>query len=207
MAVKIRLRRVGRKKQASYRIVVVDVEAPRDGAYVEAIGFYNPRRDPAELRMDLDRIDAWLSDGAQPTDTVASLIRKARKGGDDKVAFGTPAEGVKEAAAASEVVAEAGEEAEEAAREAETEKQAAEDSPEASAAIETPEETVEEAEAEAPAEEPEAEAETEAEADTEETKAAAASEPEPESEEEEAESSDEEEEAPAGEDEEEAPKA
>lgn len=194
MAVKIRLRRVGRKKQASYRIVVVDVEAPRDGAYVEAIGFYNPRRDPAELRMDLDRIDAWLSDGAQPTDTVASLIRKARKGGDDKVAFGTPGEGV-EAAAASEVVAEAGEEAEEATAEAETEEQPAE----ASAAVETPEETAEEAEPEAPAEEPEAEAEAE------EPKAAAASEPE--SEEEEDGSSDEEEETSAEEDEEEAPKA
>lgn len=87
MPVRIRLRRVGRKKQPSYRIIVADSHTPRDGAYVDSIGFYNPRRHPAELRLDLDSLDDWLNKGAQPTETVASLIRKARRGGDAKVAF------------------------------------------------------------------------------------------------------------------------
>ena len=85
MGARIRLRRVGRKKQASYRIVVAEQSAARDGAYVEAIGFYNPRRQPAELRIDMERVDYWLSNGAQATETTAELIRKARKGGDAKV--------------------------------------------------------------------------------------------------------------------------
>ena len=81
----IRLRRVGRNKQSNYRVVVVDQEAPRDGAYIEAIGFYNPRSKPAELRLDLGRFDAWVAKGAQMSDTVASLARKARRGGDRTV--------------------------------------------------------------------------------------------------------------------------
>ena len=85
MGARIRLRRVGRKKQASYRIVVADQSAARDGAYVEAIGFYNPRRQPAELRLDLERVDYWLSNGASASETTVELIRKARKGGDAKV--------------------------------------------------------------------------------------------------------------------------
>ena len=85
MAVRIRLRRVGRKKQASYRVVVADKDAPRDGAYVEALGFYNPRRQPAELRLDMEKVEAWLAKGAAPSDTVAALIRKARKGGDSTI--------------------------------------------------------------------------------------------------------------------------
>ena len=82
MGARIRLRRVGRKKQASYRVVVADQSAARDGSYIEAIGFYNPRRQPAELRLDMERVDYWLGNGAQPTETTAELIRKARKGGD-----------------------------------------------------------------------------------------------------------------------------
>ena len=85
MGVRIRLRRVGRKKQASYRVVVAEQSAARDGAYIESIGFYNPRRQPAELRLDLERVDYWLGNGAQPSETTAELIRKARKGGDAKV--------------------------------------------------------------------------------------------------------------------------
>lgn len=85
MPVRIRLRRVGRKKQPSYRIVVADSRNPRDGAYVESLGFYNPRRQPAELRLDLAKVDYWLERGAQPTETAAALIRKARKGGDKTV--------------------------------------------------------------------------------------------------------------------------
>lgn len=85
MGARIRLRRVGRKKQASYRVVVADQSAARDGAYIEAIGFYNPRRQPAELRLDLERVDYWMGNGATPTETTAELIRKAKKGGDAKV--------------------------------------------------------------------------------------------------------------------------
>ena len=85
MSVRIRLRRVGRKKQPSYRIVVADSRKPRGGEYVDSVGFYNPRRQPAELRLDLAKVDYWLERGAQPTATAASLIRKARKGGDASV--------------------------------------------------------------------------------------------------------------------------
>ena len=85
MGARIRLRRVGRKKQASYRIVVAEQSAARDGAYVEAIGFYNPRRQPAELRLDIERVDYWLGNGATPSETTKELILKARKGGDSKV--------------------------------------------------------------------------------------------------------------------------
>jgi small subunit ribosomal protein S16 len=86
MAVKIRLRRTGRKKQPSYRLVVADTDTPRDGQYLDAVGTYNPLTRPADLRIDLDKVDAWLARGAGMTDTVASLIRKARQGGDRKVA-------------------------------------------------------------------------------------------------------------------------
>lgn len=74
--VKIRLRRVGAKKQPSYRIVVTDSRAPRDGAYIEAIGFYNPRTEPETVQIQEDRALYWLSVGAQPTDAVARLLEK-----------------------------------------------------------------------------------------------------------------------------------
>jgi small subunit ribosomal protein S16 len=85
MSVKIRLRRIGRKKQPYYRLVVCETSSPRDGAYLDTVGFYNPGRKPAELRMDLDKVDAWTSKGAEMSDTVRSLVRKARKGGDKRV--------------------------------------------------------------------------------------------------------------------------
>lgn len=85
MSVKIRLRRIGRKKQPSYRIVVANVESPRGGEYLDNVGFYNPRTKPAELRLDLEKVDRWLAQGAEMTDTAASLVRKARKGGDKTV--------------------------------------------------------------------------------------------------------------------------
>ncbi len=81
----IRLRRVGRNKQSNFRVVVMDKTSPRDGAYLEAIGFYNPRTKPAELRLDLAKVDEWVAKGAQLSDTVASLVRKARRGGDRTV--------------------------------------------------------------------------------------------------------------------------
>jgi small subunit ribosomal protein S16 len=85
MSVKIRLRRVGRKKQPSYRIVVAQSTDPRSGEYLDTIGFYNPRTQPAELRIDLGKVDQWLAKGAEMSDTAASLIRKVRKGGDNSV--------------------------------------------------------------------------------------------------------------------------
>lgn len=87
MAVTIRLRRIGRKKQPSYRVVVTDSAKPRGGEYLDTLGFYNPRQQPAELRLDLDKVDTWVGKGAGMSDTVASLVRKARRGGDDKVAM------------------------------------------------------------------------------------------------------------------------
>jgi small subunit ribosomal protein S16 len=86
MGVKIRLRRTGRKKQPSYRIVVAEESTPRDGQYLDSVGTYNPLTKPADLRIDLDKVEAWLAKGAGMTDTAASLIRKARRGGDAKVA-------------------------------------------------------------------------------------------------------------------------
>lgn len=76
MAVKIRLRRTGGKKQASYRVVVADAQSPRDGRFIENIGHYNPRTDPATFEIDDARARYWLSQGAQPTDAVARMLQK-----------------------------------------------------------------------------------------------------------------------------------
>jgi small subunit ribosomal protein S16 len=88
MPARIRLRRMGRKKQPHYRIVVADSASPRDGRFVETLGYYKPLSHPARLVVDLDRVDHWLSEGASPSGTVKSLISKARRGGDDIVAVG-----------------------------------------------------------------------------------------------------------------------
>ena len=77
MAVKIRLRRTGRKKAPSYRIVVADSRSPRDGKFIEVIGQYAPRQSEQALNLDTARVNYWLDNGAQPTDTVRSLLRKA----------------------------------------------------------------------------------------------------------------------------------
>jgi small subunit ribosomal protein S16 len=75
--VKIRLRRVGRKKAPVYRIVVTDSKSPRDGRFIEIVGQYAPRQTEGSLNVNTDRINHWLDVGAQPTDTVRSLLRKA----------------------------------------------------------------------------------------------------------------------------------
>jgi small subunit ribosomal protein S16 len=75
--VRIRLRRVGGKKQPSYRIVAADKESPRDGRFLEILGFYNPRTEPATLQMKEDRIYDWMSRGAQPSDSVKKLFHSA----------------------------------------------------------------------------------------------------------------------------------
>ncbi len=75
--VKIRLRRVGTKKKPSYRVVVADSRAPRDGAFISIIGHYNPLTDPETIVIDADKARYWLEQGAQPTDTAARLLAKA----------------------------------------------------------------------------------------------------------------------------------
>ena len=75
--VKIRLRRMGAKKAPFYRIVVADSRYPRDGRFIEEIGFYNPTTNPSELKVDVDRAQAWIKTGAQPTETVRDLLKKA----------------------------------------------------------------------------------------------------------------------------------
>ena len=75
--VKIRLRRVGRKKAPMYRIVVADSKSPRDGKFIEIVGQYQPRTGEQALNLNTDRVNHWLDVGAQPTDTVRSLLRKA----------------------------------------------------------------------------------------------------------------------------------
>jgi small subunit ribosomal protein S16 len=102
MSVKIRLRRTGRKKQPSYRIVVAESTSPRDGAYLDNVGTYNPTMQPAELRIDLEKVDSWMARGAEMTETVRSLVRKARRGGDESVALRSrpAAEAAAESAAA-----------------------------------------------------------------------------------------------------------
>jgi small subunit ribosomal protein S16 len=74
--VRIRLRRVGAKKQPSYRVVVADREAPRDGAFIETIGFYNPRTEPPTVTINEERAVYWLSKGAQPSESVSRMLTK-----------------------------------------------------------------------------------------------------------------------------------
>jgi len=172
--VRIRLRRVGRKKQPSYRIVVADSRSPRDGRYIEIIGFYNPRTEPATMTLKEDRALYWLQNGAQPSEAVQRILNK----------LGTTArlERLRKGEALETLVAEAEAEAEargpvspktaaaaerkQAGRKAAAEA-AAEAAPEpvaAEAAVE--EEAAPQAEAEVePEPEPEAEAEAEAAAD------------------------------------------
>ncbi|HIQ80736.1 MAG TPA: 30S ribosomal protein S16 [Candidatus Scatavimonas merdigallinarum] len=76
MAVKIRLRRMGAKKSPFYRIVVADSRYPRDGRFIEEIGYYNPLTDPNEFKVDADKVKSWIANGAQPTDTVKALLKK-----------------------------------------------------------------------------------------------------------------------------------
>lgn len=80
MAVKIRLARHGAKKAPYYRVVVADARSPRDGRFIEEVGRYNPCVEPAMVKLDLEKVDTWLSNGAQPTETVSRLIDTARKG-------------------------------------------------------------------------------------------------------------------------------
>ena len=75
--VKIRLRRMGAKKAPFYRVVVADSRYPRDGRFIEQLGTYNPLAEPAEVKVDAERAQAWIKTGAQPTDTVKRLLKQA----------------------------------------------------------------------------------------------------------------------------------
>ena len=74
MAVKLRLMRMGKKKQPTYRVVAADVRSPRDGRFIEIVGVYDPRQEPSDIRIDNDKAVAWLGKGAQPTEAVRKLL-------------------------------------------------------------------------------------------------------------------------------------
>ena len=77
MAVKIRLRRMGQKKAPFYRIVVADSRSPRDGRFIDEIGYYDPTKEPSEIRVDEEAAKKWLANGAQPTQTVVKILKTA----------------------------------------------------------------------------------------------------------------------------------
>lgn len=147
--ISIHLRRTGAKKDPHYRVVVTDSKAARDGAFIEILGHYHPRFEPAKVVLDVDKMKAWIAKGAQPSDTVKSLLRKVESGSVDlqqPVAPSRHREATKQAAARAaaptpeaepEVAAdEASDEAEAVADEASEEVEAAAD--EASEEVETP---------------------------------------------------------------------
>ena len=77
--VRIRLTRMGAKKRPFYRVIAADSRSPRDGRFIEQLGYYDPMKTPKVIKLDLDRIDHWIGKGAQPSETVAGLIKKARE--------------------------------------------------------------------------------------------------------------------------------
>ncbi len=77
MAVKMRLRRLGAKKAPFYRVIVADSRSPRDGKFIEEIGYYNPMTTPAEVKIDAEKAKTWIANGAQPTETVKALLKKS----------------------------------------------------------------------------------------------------------------------------------
>lgn len=91
MSVKIRLSRHGARKRPYYRIVVADARDPRDGRFIEQVGTYDPRSPSAALRMDRAKVDAWIKQGAQPTQTVRSLMKRAAKEAGEPASSPAPA--------------------------------------------------------------------------------------------------------------------
>ena len=77
MAVKIRLTRIGKKKAPSYRVIVADSRSPRDGRFIEEIGYFDPLTNPETVKIDADTAKTWIKNGAQPTDTVRALLKKS----------------------------------------------------------------------------------------------------------------------------------
>jgi ribosomal protein S16 len=84
MSVKIKLRRMGAKKKPFYRIVVADARSPRDGKFIEEIGYYNPMVEPVEIKLDNEKVQKWKANGAQPTNKVRALINKSLAAADNK---------------------------------------------------------------------------------------------------------------------------
>ena len=76
MAVKIRLRRMGAKKAPFYRVVVADSRSPRDGRFIEELGYYDPTKEPSVFKIDGDKVKQWIANGAQPTETLKTLLKK-----------------------------------------------------------------------------------------------------------------------------------
>ena len=107
MAVKIRLKRMGKKKAPHYRIIVADSKSPRDGRFIDEIGMYDPNQEPSEIKIDAEAAAKWLKNGAQPTEVVARLFKEA---GISKDAAKAEAAVEEVAEAAAEEVAEAAEE-------------------------------------------------------------------------------------------------
>ena len=168
--VRLRMTRLGAKKRPFYRIVAADSRSPRDGRYIEQLGHYDPMKNPYDLKLNLERVDYWLGVGAQPSETVASLIEKARNpelivATPDRKAAPAEEAPVEEAAAVEEAPAEEAVEAapaEEAPAEEAVEAAPAEEAVEAAPAEEAveaapAEEAVEAAPAEEAAADPEAE--------------------------------------------------
>jgi small subunit ribosomal protein S16 len=165
MAVRIRLKRMGRKKAPHYRVVVADSRSPRDGRFVETLGYYKPLSNPARLVLDLDRVDYWMGKGASPSGTVKNLISRARTGGNADIAIGpedvearkqAQQEALAAKRAAEKAAAKEAKEAEEAAAKAAAEAEAAAAAAaEAEAAAEESGEEAEAAAEEAPAAEAE----------------------------------------------------
>lgn len=85
MSVKIRLRRMGAHKKPFYRIVVADSRSPRDGKCIEEIGFYNPMVNPEHIKLDMDKVNKWISNGAQPTDRVRTIINNIKNSNKESV--------------------------------------------------------------------------------------------------------------------------
>ena len=75
--VKMRLKRMGAKKAPFYRVIVADSRSPRDGRFIDEVGYYNPMTNPAEIKIDAEKAQKWLANGAQPTETVKSLLKKS----------------------------------------------------------------------------------------------------------------------------------
>jgi small subunit ribosomal protein S16 len=98
MSVRVRLTRVGSKKNPIWRVVVADQRSPRDGRFIETIGHYNPQTNPSTIRLDEERLQHWLARGAQPTGTVKQLVKAYAKGG-GAAAVAAPAEAPAAAAA------------------------------------------------------------------------------------------------------------
>ena len=98
MAVKIRLRRMGAKKAPFYRVVVADSRFPRDGRFIEEIGYYDPMKKPAVIKIDTEKANQWIANGAQPTDTVKALLKK----NNENIAKEAPAGKAKDSEASAE---------------------------------------------------------------------------------------------------------